>query len=78
MGPNAEDCLATGELAELFCRCWGEGARWTAAPDGGPKVQSGVHHIIQLLPIIDPARVVDSAARLIGGFFMMPWALSIT
>lgn len=36
VGPNAEDCLATGELAELFCRCWGEGARWTAAPDGGP------------------------------------------
>ena len=36
VGPNAEDCLATGELVELFCRCWGEGARWTAAPDGGP------------------------------------------
>lgn len=36
VGPNAEDCLTTGTLAELFCRCWGEGARWTAAPDGGP------------------------------------------
>jgi len=36
VGPSAEDCLTTGTLAELFCRCWGEGARWTAAPDGGP------------------------------------------
>lgn len=36
VGPGAEDCLTTGELAELFCRCWGEGARWAAAPDGGP------------------------------------------
>ena len=41
------------------------------ASGGQPKVQSGVHQIIQLLPIIDPARVVDSAARLIGGFFMV-------
>nr|WP_325185725.1 GDP-mannose 4,6-dehydratase [uncultured Oscillibacter sp.] len=23
-------------LADLFCRCWGDGSRWTAAPDGGP------------------------------------------
>lgn len=36
VGPSAEDCLTTGALADLFCRCWGEGARWTAAPDGGP------------------------------------------
>lgn len=37
VGPSAEDCLTTGELADLFCRCWGSGARWTAAPDGGPR-----------------------------------------
>lgn len=36
VGPGAEDCLTTGALAELFCRCWGEGARWTAAPEIGP------------------------------------------
>lgn len=36
VGPGAEDCLTTGALAELFCRCWGEGARWTAAPEAGP------------------------------------------
>lgn len=26
VGPDDCDCLTTGELAELFCRCWGEGA----------------------------------------------------
>lgn len=36
VGPAAGDCLTTGELAELFCRCWGDGASWTAATDGGP------------------------------------------
>lgn len=36
VGPGAEDCLTTGALAELFCRCWGEGAHWTAAPEVGP------------------------------------------
>lgn len=36
VGPSAKDCLTTGALADLFCRCWGEDARWVAAPDGGP------------------------------------------
>lgn len=37
VGPSAEDCLTTGALADLFCRCWDQGAAWTtAAPDGGP------------------------------------------
>lgn len=36
VGPALEDCLTTGELAELFCRCWGEGAKWTSTPDDGP------------------------------------------
>lgn len=36
VGPSVEDCLTTETLADLFCRCWGKGARWTAAPDGGP------------------------------------------
>jgi len=28
VGPEEEDCLTTGELAELFCACWGPEARW--------------------------------------------------
>lgn len=36
VGPDLKDCLTTGELAELFCRCWGENAQWASVPDGGP------------------------------------------
>lgn len=28
IGPDERDCMTTGELTELFCRCWGEGLRW--------------------------------------------------
>lgn len=36
VGPDDEDCAATGELADLFCRAWGEGASWADRSDGGP------------------------------------------
>ena len=28
VGPDDRDCVTTGELVELFCKCWGEGAAW--------------------------------------------------
>lgn len=28
VGPDDCDCVATGELVELFCECWGETAAW--------------------------------------------------
>lgn len=28
VGPDECDCLTTGELVDLFCKCWGEGASW--------------------------------------------------
>lgn len=28
VGPDEKDCITTGQLTELFCRCWGEGANW--------------------------------------------------
>lgn len=28
VGPDDCDCVTTGELADLFCRCWGEGQVW--------------------------------------------------
>ena len=30
------DCVTTGELADIFCRAWGDGARWQTHADGGP------------------------------------------
>ena len=28
MGPDDCDCVTTGELADLFCQCWGPEAKW--------------------------------------------------
>lgn len=28
VGPDDGDCVTTGALADLFCRAWGDGARW--------------------------------------------------
>ena len=38
VGPPDEDIVTTGELAELFCRLWGNGAKWQ-----GPERDEGPH-----------------------------------
>jgi len=35
-GPDTESCVATGELAELFCTAWGSGAGFCIHEDSGP------------------------------------------
>lgn len=40
VGPDEGDCITTGELADLFCRYWGNGIRWTSRSDGGPHEAS--------------------------------------
>ena len=36
VGPDDTDCVQTGELAEMFCRAWGEGQNWENVDAGGP------------------------------------------
>ena len=36
VGPDDIDCITTGQLADLFCRAWGDNARWINQYDGGP------------------------------------------
>lgn len=40
VGPNDEDCIATGELAALFCKTWGKNITWINQYDGGPHEAS--------------------------------------
>ena len=35
-GPDDENCISTGALAELFCKAWGPGAVWREQGDDGP------------------------------------------
>lgn len=36
VGPDECDCVTTGEIADLFCRCWGEKMHWENRYVGGP------------------------------------------
>lgn len=36
VGPDDCDCVTAGELADLFCKSWGDGADWVNRHDGGP------------------------------------------
>lgn len=36
VGPGDEDCITTGELADMFCAIWGDGASWENLYQGGP------------------------------------------
>ena len=35
VGPGDDDCITTGQLADLFCAAWGEGMSWVNQYDGG-------------------------------------------
>lgn len=36
VGPDECDCVTTGELADLFCKAWGEGMAWKSLENHGP------------------------------------------
>lgn len=35
VGPDDSDCVTTGELVDMFCRYWGEGAAWENKAEAG-------------------------------------------
>jgi len=37
VGPDEGNCATTGEVADLFCRAWGNGCHWVNRSDGGPR-----------------------------------------
>lgn len=36
VGPDDRDCITTGQLADIFCKKWGESLTWINRSDGGP------------------------------------------
>lgn len=41
VGPDDCDCVTTGELVELFCKCWGDAARWRDVSEPGAPHEAG-------------------------------------
>lgn len=41
VGPDDMDCITTGELADLFCAAWGEGAAWENHAEANAPHESG-------------------------------------
>lgn len=41
VGPEDSDCVTTGDLAEMVCRAWGEGASWRAEEAAGAPHEAG-------------------------------------
>ena len=42
VGPDDDDCLTTGELADLFCRTWGDGAEWENRAEADAPHEAGL------------------------------------
>ena len=40
VGPDYIDCFETGKLVDMFCKFWGNGAKWIGKYDGGPHEAS--------------------------------------
>lgn len=41
VGPDECDCVTTGQLAELFCRAWGDGMAWESRAESGAPHEAG-------------------------------------
>jgi len=45
VGPDEADCVTAGELAEQFCRCWGEGASWVHRGEANAPHEAKLLHL---------------------------------
>jgi CDP-glucose 4,6-dehydratase len=36
VGPDDCNCVTTATLTDIFCKCWGDGAKWENRDSGGP------------------------------------------
>ncbi|MBR4342562.1 MAG: CDP-glucose 4,6-dehydratase [Lachnospiraceae bacterium] len=43
VGPDVEDCINAGQMADLFVKFWGEGSKWINKSDNGPHEANFLH-----------------------------------
>ena len=70
VGPEGSDCITTGEMANLFCRAWGEDASWHSISYNGPHEAnllkldtSRAKAVFHWNPVWDVNRAVNETAK---------------
>jgi len=66
-GPEEDDCVSTGALADTLCRAWGEGVKWENQYDGGPHEASFLKLDCSMAKSVlkwEPRLNIDDAVRL--------------
>ena len=43
VGPDVEDCINAGQMADLFVKYWGDGLKWINKSDNGPHEANFLH-----------------------------------
>ena len=43
VGPDVEDCINAGKMADLFVKFWGDGIKWVNRSDNGPHEANFLH-----------------------------------
>ena len=43
VGPDVEDCINAGKMADLFVKFWGDGIKWLSKSDNGPHEANFLH-----------------------------------
>ena len=72
VGPDDCDCITTGELVDLFCKYWGEGAAWRTEAEEGAPHEAGLlkldcqklRSVISLFPRTDIEKCMELTCRL--------------
>ena len=85
IGPVDEDCLTTGQLCDMFCDKWGNGAKWEAMDYNGPHEAnflrldiSKAGSILKWSPVWRAPEAVDKTVRWYKAFYLGEDVLDLT
>lgn len=70
IGPEKEDCVTTGQIAEMFCNHWGNGMKWKCTDSNGPHEanylkldNSKIKSVLGISPLWDISAAVEKTVE---------------
>ena len=85
IGPEKDDCVTTGALADMFCQYWGNGLKWYSDNDNGPheanylKLDNGlIKERFGIRPLWNISKSVEKVVEWTRGWVKGDDILSIT